>query len=648
MPAMDDSELLKRFAATADPETFAELVRRNASLVYSAACRQMRDAHQAEDVTQAVFILLARKAKQIHDASVAGWLVRSTWYACRDAKKLLARRQFHERRAAEMNPEATADPGLQWDSYSSSLDEALASLSASDRDAVALRYLRGLNFCEVGAHIGTSEEAARKRVDSAVARLRRLISLKTAAPAAAVLATELSSRAVQAAPVHLVQSITAASTAAAKGTLAWAIARKVQKTMTLFKLKVAAAITIGVVLTGASTTALMVLGETTPSAAPVPASTVTSAQAISPPPEVTSVPLPPTAALVAPPSLPPNSLTTDLPLPTLITIHAHKTGARQVLEQIANQAGVKMKVWPDSLWNGKEGAPEPLLTLETPAGVPFWVAVDQFCRETDTRVNFFANDPAIIIQQAYGSPGLGGIVRQSSAFTIVANAVQRVRSAGLPDGVVDYNDGIEFELFLDPRIRLINWGYPWFIAAVDDAGASLLPDRTDPRERTAYVGFYDTNSLALRSVIGSLHFPPNAGHQIAQASGYFPLEIAARTVTLEFPDLQHSIGKSVSADHMTLTLNAFQLDRGSGNIHATLKTDPDSSVSIADCTLALVDANGQAHELNSMEGTTAHREVSASFSLNPATPPINLNCKITTETKAFQIPFEFRDLAIPR
>ena len=77
-----DQAILETFAATRDAGAFEELVRRYSRLVYSAAVRQVRDPHLAEDITQAVFIVLARQAGSIRrDVVLPAWLFTVTRHA---------------------------------------------------------------------------------------------------------------------------------------------------------------------------------------------------------------------------------------------------------------------------------------------------------------------------------------------------------------------------------------------------------------------------------------------------------------------------------------------------------------------------------------------------------------------------------------
>jgi RNA polymerase sigma factor (sigma-70 family) len=104
---MDDRTLIREFVETASQAAFARLVERHVNLVYSAALRQVGDRHVAEDVTQGVFVVLAKKAKSLRRETVLGaWLLKVTRYAVLDALKAAGRRRRHEERAAAMKPES--------------------------------------------------------------------------------------------------------------------------------------------------------------------------------------------------------------------------------------------------------------------------------------------------------------------------------------------------------------------------------------------------------------------------------------------------------------------------------------------------------------------------------------------------------------
>jgi RNA polymerase sigma factor (sigma-70 family) len=188
MTAEDDRELLDRFLRARCEAAFAELVRRYVNTVYAAALRQVRDPGMAEDVAQAVFIVLAKKAASLSRGVVlAGWLMKATHFAARDALKIEARRRRMQERYAAMISNQTSDVGGSEVSVAEELgpeiDRALARLKEGDRGAIVLRYFQGRPVAEVAAALGVSQEGATKRLQRAVGKLRGYLARRRIGPA---------------------------------------------------------------------------------------------------------------------------------------------------------------------------------------------------------------------------------------------------------------------------------------------------------------------------------------------------------------------------------------------------------------------------------------------------------------------------------
>jgi RNA polymerase sigma factor (sigma-70 family) len=159
-------------------DAFEALLERHANMVYSAALRQVFDAPTAADVTSVVFTALARKAGSLPaNIVVAAWLHRATRLAALKAIRTRARRQRYEEEAARMH-ELTREeqPEASWEEIAPLLDEGLARLAPKDHEAIVLRYFGNKTFAEVAQEVGASEEAARKRVNRAIEKLRRFLA----------------------------------------------------------------------------------------------------------------------------------------------------------------------------------------------------------------------------------------------------------------------------------------------------------------------------------------------------------------------------------------------------------------------------------------------------------------------------------------
>src|SRR5437763_654391 len=103
MNMVDDRQLLAAYVRERSAEAFGELVGRYVDLVFSAARRQARDGHEAQDITQAVFIVLARRAGTIRDGRLlAAWLLKTTHLVARDVRKAAARRRKYEQEVSGM------------------------------------------------------------------------------------------------------------------------------------------------------------------------------------------------------------------------------------------------------------------------------------------------------------------------------------------------------------------------------------------------------------------------------------------------------------------------------------------------------------------------------------------------------------------
>jgi uncharacterized protein (TIGR03435 family) len=214
----DDMALLREYAQGNSEEAFAALVSRHVHLVYSVAMRQVRDPHLAEEITQVVFIILARKAKALPAKTIlAGWLCRTAQYACADALKMQSRRQLREQEAF-MQSTLNQSESEAWTQIAPLLDTALARLGETDHNAIVLRFLEGKSMKEVGAALGATEATAKKRVHRAVEKLQKFFLQRGVTSTTAILTGAISAHAVCAAPSVLAKTATAV--ALAKGATA--------------------------------------------------------------------------------------------------------------------------------------------------------------------------------------------------------------------------------------------------------------------------------------------------------------------------------------------------------------------------------------------------------------------------------------------
>jgi len=268
MHTLDDAQLLAAYASQRSEAAFAMLVERHVSLVYSSALRQVRNPHLAEEVTQAVFIILARKAGSLrHETVLAGWLCRTARFTACNALKAEHRRQRRESEAHMQSLQPETEPDV-WPQVSPLLDAAVAALSTADRNAIVLRYYQQKPLAEVGQALGLNADTAQKRVARGLEKLRKYFQKRGLTLTATVLATAVATNSVQAAPAGLANiiSVAAATKGAAAGSSTLTLVKGALKLMVWSKAKTTVA-TAAVILCATGGTGLYIYQVVHPSPA---------------------------------------------------------------------------------------------------------------------------------------------------------------------------------------------------------------------------------------------------------------------------------------------------------------------------------------------------------------------------------------------
>jgi RNA polymerase sigma factor (sigma-70 family) len=248
-----DFELLTEYTDRKSEAAFALLVSRHVDMVYSVALRAVRDPHLAEDVTQAAFIILSRKANSLGANTIlSSWLCRTARYAAANALTEQRRRlrREHEAPMRSVSSEPESDP---WAEIAPLLEGAMAHLGEKDHHAIVLRFFERKDLKQVGSAMGIAEDAARMRVNRALEKMRKFFRRRGVGPATAVIAGVMTSQSVQAAPAGLTASVTAAAVNGSSGAAsASALVHGTLKLMTWAKLKVAVVISSIMLATGAA------------------------------------------------------------------------------------------------------------------------------------------------------------------------------------------------------------------------------------------------------------------------------------------------------------------------------------------------------------------------------------------------------------
>ena len=273
MDDANDADLLNEFADRRSDDAFRRLVERHSGMVY-AACARSLSPQDAEDATQAVFILLARRAGSLrHIGALGGWLFRASRLVAAEIRRGDARRTRREVRASTVRTSSVEGSDAMPPTESSShvrphLDDAISRLRQKQQDAIVLHYLQGKSIHETALALRCSEDSAKKRIAYGLEKLRALLRSNGIALSVAALVPVLQSEAARSAPPALLNSCAALShTAWASGAAAGKpalLAKGVSKTMLLLKVKIAAAVAAVLLLSSSAAFKMLNRGITPP------------------------------------------------------------------------------------------------------------------------------------------------------------------------------------------------------------------------------------------------------------------------------------------------------------------------------------------------------------------------------------------------
>lgn len=224
LAALNDKQLLARFARSRDDGAFKELISRHGSLVMRVCRKTSLNEQDAEDAFQAVFLVLAKKAGNMAwQNSIANWLYGVAWRISRNAKRLAMRQKTRNIEHNGEMPEIAdpKEPKAQLEDFEQLLYPALYALPTKYRAAIVLCHLEGKSRSEAATELGVTEQIIKGRLERGRELLRKRLIHQShpsmAAFSAGALAQQIPSSTI---PPETLHSLTQAAAGFTQGILA--------------------------------------------------------------------------------------------------------------------------------------------------------------------------------------------------------------------------------------------------------------------------------------------------------------------------------------------------------------------------------------------------------------------------------------------
>ena len=262
-----DQELLAEYVRTRAPEAFGRIVARHGRMVLHTSHRLVGDWHDAEEVSQAVFLVLTKRAAAVN-STLAGWLYKVARDVSLQVLRARSRRVRREEQAVRNKP---TPPNATEHELREELDLVLMQLPDRMREAVVLRYLEGRGQEESARLAGCDKGTLSRRCSEGLSRLGGLLSRRGVAVAPAVLTAFLASQAAASVPAASLAALQGVAATGAASAQAATLAQGAVNAMFWAKAKLCAAVVATATAVSAGAAVPLVLSSSPPPAVTQPA-----------------------------------------------------------------------------------------------------------------------------------------------------------------------------------------------------------------------------------------------------------------------------------------------------------------------------------------------------------------------------------------
>jgi RNA polymerase sigma-70 factor (ECF subfamily) len=175
-------ETLIASICSGDGEALACLFERYALLIRGVASRILRDAAEAEDLVQDLFIYLQRKCTIFDSSKSSGrsWIIQMAYHRAIERRRYLTSRHFYSRRDAEAMRDKVVGVPTDESDYSAEavfgrngLEKVFETLSEDQRETLRLYFFEGYTLAEIAVKLGQPHANVRHHYYRGLGKLRK-------------------------------------------------------------------------------------------------------------------------------------------------------------------------------------------------------------------------------------------------------------------------------------------------------------------------------------------------------------------------------------------------------------------------------------------------------------------------------------------